>query len=784
MTPMAERAPRGEVEPMSAGVVRPGRWRRWRRPLAAGAVLAAGAAAGIICYLRRPPLLDCETARRRDELNSTVVRICRDEYERTRRPATGARLAEALLLGESRAEASALAGALLATEARADALHLLGRLDLEAGRLDAAFGRWQEARQLHRAQGRHDGVARDALGLAGVHDRRSHLSEALYALDECIAEARAASDPATEGRGHLGAARTLTDVGQYDEARHELDRAQPLLASDVELAQLWSERGNVYQEESRGQERASHEEQALAAFQQAQRYAERARSTRLLIPIELNLAFSLAELRRTEEAERQLETVTTLDRNRDYTSELQQLQARIAYRRNNLALASSLNTRVYPSIKIADDRFEICVMQARIALAASDLAAAETWARRGIDEVEQIRIAEPTAELRPWMLATRRAPYELLFTVYARAGRLEDAVRTLDQWQGRSLLDAMSRPGTASPDLQDRARQLQRLEQWLPAAAAAAAPLISSDGNTAALRSIDLLALAVAEGDVWRVVSRRGEIRIDKLGPLAALSPQLDELRARPWDRAVAGAAGELLVPPELFEGTATLHVLLDAKLAGLPVAALRRGGKALPAVRPLLYVPRLPTRTGAACAAPPAPGAATVLADSRGDLPGARHEAEVVAARFGAAPRVGAGATSAALLGAAPGSILHVAVHAGVDTGGGILQLHDRQVSALEILSRKLGPPLAVLTGCGTAGSGDPELARSLATAFLANGSPYVVATLRPIADAGPPVAEPFYRHGGARDPVRALAAAQAELSSGDSHDWPSFAVFGTCAP
>lgn len=766
---------------MRAAVVPPPRWKRWRRRLAAGAVLAVGAAAGAL-YLRRPAPLDCETASRRGELGTTVVRICRDEYERTRRPATGALLAEALLRGNRRADAGALATELLATEAQADALYLLGQLDFMEHRLDAAAGRWQEARQQHRARGRHDGVARDALGLAGIHEERRHLSDALYALDECIAAARAASAPTIEGRCHFGAARTLSIAGQYREAHGELDRAQPLLASDRELAQLWIERGNIYQVESRGQEQATHEGRAIAAFQEARRYAERARLTDQLITIALNMAFSFAELHQPDEAERQLEAATLLDRDHEYASELQQLRARIAYRRGDLALATSLNERLYKEMSPGDDRFEVCVMQARIALATNDLAAAATWAQRGIDEVEQIRAAEPNAELRPWVLAARRAPYELLFAALARAGRLEDALRTLDQWQGRSLLDAMSRPGAASPDLQDRARRLGGLEQWLPAAAAA--QLIAAGGSTEALRSIDLFALAVAEGDVWRVASRRGEIRIDRLGALAALSPRLDELRARPWDRAIAGAAGELLAPPELFAGTSTLHVLLDARLAGLPVVALRRGGKALIAARPVLHVPRLPTRTGAACAAPPAPGGATVLADSGGDLPGARHEAREVAARFGASPRIGDAATSAALLGAAPGAVLHVAVHAGYDAGGGLLRLHDRSVSALEILSRKLGPPLAVLTGCGTAGSDDPELARSLATAFLANGSPYVVATLRPIADAGPPVAEPFYQYGGAADPVRALAAVQADLSTGDSRDWPSFAVFGACAP
>jgi hypothetical protein len=82
---------------------------------------------------------------------------------------------------------------------------------------------------------------------------------------------------------------------------------------------------------------------------------------------------------------------------------------------------------------------------------------------------------------------------------------------------------------------------------------------------------------------------------------------------------------------------------------------------------------------------------------------------------------------------------------------------------------------------------STDPELAGSLATAFLAGGSSHVVTTLRPVsAPAARELADRFYAAGGARDPVRALARVQAELAATDDRHWPSLAVFGAaaCAP
>jgi CHAT domain-containing protein len=223
------------------------------------------------------------------------------------------------------------------------------------------------------------------------------------------------------------------------------------------------------------------------------------------------------------------------------------------------------------------------------------------------------------------------------------------------------------------------------------------------------------------------------------------------------------------------------LYVVLDAPLANLPVAALRRDGKPLIAARPVLRTPRLPARASAACTTPRRTGSATVLADASGDLPGARGESEALAARLGTNAHLGAAATSAALFAARLAPVLHVAVHSDFDTGGGVLRLYDRSVSAVEISAARLGPPLVVLSASSTARSADPELAGSLPAAFLASGSSHVVATLRPVTDTGAhELTGRFYREGGLEDPVRTLAAIQAQLAESERTDWPHFAIFG----
>ena len=69
----------------------------------------------------------------------------------------------------------------------------------------------------------------------------------------------------------------------------------------------------------------------------------------------------------------------------------------------------------------------------------------------------------------------------------------------------------------------------------------------------------------------------------------------------------------------------------------------------------------------------------------------------------------VGAAATSTALFAAKTDPLLHIAVHADIDAGGGVLKLHDREVSAAEISANKLGPALVVLSACSTARARDP---------------------------------------------------------------------------
>jgi len=340
---------------------------------------------------------------------------------------------------------------------------------------------------------------------------------------------------------------------------------------------------------------------------------------------------------------------------------------------------------------------------------------------------------------------------------------------------------ARPKPGL-SLTLRDVANRTEKLGPWL--AAISSAPFAKPADRTAvltALGTIDLLVLVVADGHVWRLSAHHGLFRIKDLGPQGALQNKVDALTLALGDLGLATELGDHLLPEDTFEHPGeTLHVLLDGSIAGWPLPALSRNQQRLITVRPIVRVQRLPQTP---CITPTRSGHNTVLGDSAGDLPDAEREARAVAPGLNTTAVLGSAATSNALFAATGDSVLHLALHAYVDTSGSTLRLADRLVYAPEISARGLGPSLVVLLACKSAQAMDAERAGSLATAFLAAGSAQVVATLRDIDDLKTPeLARRFYASGGVRDPVRALAKVQAELSApaAKNTDWPYFAVFG----
>jgi hypothetical protein len=301
------------------------------------------------------------------------------------------------------------------------------------------------------------------------------------------------------------------------------------------------------------------------------------------------------------------------------------------------------------------------------------------------------------------------------------------------------------------------------------------------DAVLSTMHDIDLLAVIVADEEVWRLTATHGAPTLAIVGRREEIRDRVRQLSSHPADLEQAAVLGALLLPDNFFRETSeTLHVVIDDQLTELPAAALRHGDRPLIAFRPIVRELRLPETS---CVPPIRPGRVTVLGDPRGTLGYARLEAEQVASLFHTQSKTGREATKQALFAAGRDAVLHVAGRTASDSDGAAIELWDGQVSALEIAARSLAPSLAVLSSCSAANSSTDgvELIGSLAAGFLAAGSQHVVATLRSVTDASAlEVIEPFYEAGGVSDPARALQTAQSKLWNTRNVEWPIFTVFG----
>jgi tetratricopeptide (TPR) repeat protein len=287
------------------------------------------------------------------------------------------------------------------------------------------------------------------------------------------------------------------------------------------------------------------------------------------------------------------------------------------------------------------------------------------------------------------------------------------------------------------------------------------------------------LVIVVEDPDehLWRITLRDGALGGEDLGPSKPWIAAANTLERDPRD----AAAGERLGAAFLRDVPAGSRVAILAlgRVAAAPIGALRIGGARAAdrfvLGRALGILPRASTATHAT-AGP------VVIGDPDGTLPDADREARDVAARLGGALFLGPSATKAALRSAAGASVLHVAAHSHFDIATTVLRLADGDADARTVAALDPPPVLAVLASCATGRAA--ELGNgSLAQAFVNAGVEVTIATQRSVRDdeAAALVAR-FYADGGATDPIRALARAQAESAAAEppgATGYPTWAAF-----
>jgi tetratricopeptide (TPR) repeat protein len=720
--------------------------------------------------------------------DAATVEVCRREYERSRAPHTGALLANALRR-RAPAEAGQLARSLLATEAQSDALYVLGKIAAAEDRHADADAALVAALELHRREARWSEVAKDLLALAEAATARKRFDEALSFLDECTRITAQNGDRALEGFCHLGSARVYASLGYRSGSQSELDLARQLTSRPVD--QMWIRllEGDDHQD-------AGDHAQAAVAYERALALALSLGQRRVEATAHMNLAYSLAHAGRDTKAEEHLHSAAALDPRHGESSDRWLIEAMIEQRRGQLARAADYATR---AVRLAEkesvaenelsttapptseELAEAEALAAQLALSQGQLASAEEWARRAIGHVELLWVRQPLLQLRSWVAFRHRAPHETLFASLARRGRPAEALATFDAWMALSTFDTL---GTAAPSLvtaaapAPRGAQLQHLNALLHSP-----PPRPGARHRGERVDAPLLALVLAHGELWQLEVRGGVASLRLLGAFSTLKPRIDQLVSSPGDHAVADALGALVLSPGLAAATPEpLYIVLDPALAYLPMAALRWRGVPLGALRPLVRTLRPANLTCWRPTTSALPRRAAVLADSRGDLPGARREAEDVTRRLGdgTSLALGPAADRAAINSALSADFLHLAMHAEIDELGGKLVLADGHLSALELASTPRVPARVVLATCGSAMS--PPGAYSLALGFLAAGAEQVLATLRRINDDDTAHITSRLYSTDLSDLAAALWRLQASAPA-DSEDLSSFVVFGEAA-
>jgi cellulose synthase operon protein C len=235
------------------------------------------------------------------------------------------------------------------------------------------------------------------------------------------------------------------------------------------------------------------------------------------------------------------------------------------------------------------------------------------------------------------------------------------------------------------------------------------------------------------------------------------------------------------------------IRILPCGPLRGVDFHALPFDGDVLLARGAVVYGLDLP---GSAGAAEPAGRRALLVADPRGDLPGALDEARGVRGvlESGSRPWITeelqrAAASADAVRGRLAGAdLLHYAGHGTYSGFGGwesgLLLAEETQLTLSDLLALERVPAWVVLSGCDTGRSAaeTPVDGVGLAHAFLLAGSRAVVASTRPADDRTVPAffADVYrqWRH----EPDLAVALQRAQLAwreRSPDEDWPGFRLF-----
>jgi CHAT domain-containing protein/tetratricopeptide (TPR) repeat protein len=377
----------------------------------------------------------------------------------------------------------------------------------------------------------------------------------------------------------------------------------------------------------------------------------------------------------------------------------------------------------------------------------------------------------------------------------AALGRLRVTVAELEELRhaGRPSADLVSRQTTLERQIRDHCRRQPH------SGAADPAPAVSVSDLAPALGDAALVEFVQFDGELHAVTVVDGRARLQRLGALDPLRNLVDHSASalRRLARHHVSEASRAAAVTMLRYAAAQLDTTLLGPLAGqiedralvvIPTGPLQSlPWSVLPSCvgRPVTVAPSAALWYAAHCRKPPMRPRVTVAAGP--GLPGARDEAEAVAAIHRTTALHGSSATVQAITAALHRSdVVHLAAHGRVRADNPLfssLRLADGPLTVFDLEQLDQVPSMVVLAACD---SGRPvvctgdELLGFSAT-LLSLGIHQLVASVVPIPDVETaPLMIAFHRQLAAgQGAAKALSQAQRQLAGGESRAMAAAAGF-----
>ncbi|HEX8108538.1 MAG TPA: CHAT domain-containing protein, partial [Kofleriaceae bacterium] len=712
--------------------------------------MVAGAAAGVLIWRSlRSPVSACEREVRTGD-HRAAVGLCLRSYRDTgdERALYWAAKAD-LYLGDL--EGAERLVHRLSPPLDGDARGLLSYLALRQRRAREAQLQAILASAAHIAAGDRPGLASDAVLMSQAALLAGDFPPALRAADLAITLAQPLGDSHTANNGYIARADTLRQMG-------DIQGAGDTLATAAERATMPCDRTWTRLRRATCSIDLGRDELAMALLAETARENERCKSRDVSVQVASNQAWLL----RKRDPARALAKLDELARWDDEGADALLLRGYIAADRGALDDAENFLTRAGTTDdESAEWSWEIARVRGELLeQRGGELARllAEYEYRRSAAMVAALRAGAPAGSA--FLVSAHRWPYDELIALLARERRWRDALAVVLDLDASDMLraTAVERAGSRrdTPDVD----------------AAVAHPVVTPPPSVEAVLSAwsdrDLV-IVLAQSTkqigpgkerVYRLHVSKGQVTGDDVGDAQTARAWAKALFEDPGNRDAARALGRMMVPPGSSDRA--LHVLAIGALGKVPLAALRDDdGSLLAGKRPLVRVLALraarPESRGA--------GSPVVIADPRGDLPGAAAEGSVVARAIGAEARVSGSrsarrASLAELWAGHDAAVLHIAGHVISLGRQRVLPLVDGEVDPAEIVQHGLAPRIAVVASCGSAAATDEEGWGSIAAALLEAGTAAVVATDRRVDDGATlEMMRDFYAQPDWRaDPARAL--------------------------